>query len=142
MKDKKTLEIKVERTISASPREVFKAWMDPEVPGTPWNIGEKLILQAKVDGLFYWLVNGTPHYGRFTKFARPGIIQHTWMSPYTDGRESMVTVTFGKKGDETLMTLVHSGLPNNGNGKEHVGGWNEFLDAFPEFFKKASRKRK
>ena len=142
MKSKKPLEIKVERTITAPPREVFRAWLDPKVPGTPWNMGEKLILQPKVDGLFYWLVNGTPHYGRFTKVARPGVIQHTWMSPYTEGRESTVTVTFVKKGDETLMTLVHSGLPDNGNGKAHVGGWNEFLDAFPKHFRKGSGKKR
>ena len=126
----------------AVPREVFSAWLDPKVPGTPWNRGDKLILQPKVDGLFYWLVYGTPHYGRFTKVARPGTIQHTWMSPYTEGRESTVTVTFEKKGGETLMTLVHSDLPNNDNGKAHVGGWNDFMDAFPKYFKKASWKKK
>jgi uncharacterized protein YndB with AHSA1/START domain len=142
MKSKKPLEIKLERTIAASPREVYSAWLDPKVPGTPWNMGEKLILQPKVDGLFFWLVHGTPHYGRFTKVARPGIIQHTWMSPYTQGQESMVTVTFEKKDGETLMTLVHSDLPNNEKGKAHVGGWNEFLDAFPKYFRKASRKKK
>jgi uncharacterized protein YndB with AHSA1/START domain len=142
MTGKKPLEVKVERTIAAPPREVFSAWLNPKVPGTPWNMGEKLILQPKVDGLFYWLVNGTPHYGRFTKVARPGVLQHTWMSPYTEGRESTVTVTFVKKGEETLMTLVHSGLPDNAKGKAHVGGWNEFLDAFPKYFKKSSRKKR
>ena len=142
MKSKKPLEIRMERTIAASPREVFSAWLDPKVPGTPWNAGEKLILQPKLNGFFYWLVNATPHYGRFTKVARPGMIQHTWMSPYTQGQESTVTVTFEKKGGETLMTLVHSGLPNNDKGKAHVGGWTGFLDAFPKYFGKPSRKGK
>ena len=139
---KKPLVIKLERNIPAPPREVFSAWLNPKVPGTPWNMGERLILQPKVDGLFYWLVNGTPHYGRFTKVARPGMIQHTWMSPYTEGQESTVTVTFEKQDDGTLMTLVHSDLPNSAKGKMHVEGWTDFLDAFPKYFKKASRKKK
>jgi hypothetical protein len=116
--------------------------LNPKVPGTPWNMGEKLILQPKVDGLFFWLVHGTPHYGRFTKVQRPGVVQHTWMSPYTEGQESTVTVTFKKQGADTLMTLVHSDLPNNAKGKAHIGGWNDFMDAFPKHFKKAARKKK
>ncbi len=142
MKSKKPLEIKLERTLATTPREAFGAWLNPKVPGTPWNIGEKLILQPKVDGLFYWLVTGTPHYGRFLKVVKPGLIQHTWMSPYTEGRESTVTVSFKKQGEETLMTLVHAGLPDNSNGRAHIGGWNGFLDGFPKHFKKAARKKK
>ena len=38
-------------------------------------------------------------------------MQHTWVSPNTLGEESTVTLTFQKQGEETLMTLVHSGLP-------------------------------
>lgn len=138
---KKTLEVKVERDIPAPPAEVFDAWLDPKVPGTPWYEGDKLILDAKMDGFFYWLISGTSHYGRFTKLARPARIQHTWMSRYTHGEESEVTVTFKKKGDGTLMTLVHSGLPDDEAGYGHEGGWNHFLDRFPKAFGKAPRKK-
>ena|SRR5665213_4592293 len=100
----------------------------------------KVIFNPKINGFFYWLVGGTPHYGRFTKLERARKIQHTWMSPYTRGLESMVTVTFKKKGNETLMTLVHSGLPNDAGGRGHEGGWNQFLDAFPKQF--GARKKK
>jgi uncharacterized protein YndB with AHSA1/START domain len=31
----RTIEIKVERTIPAPPREVFDAWLDPQIPGNP-----------------------------------------------------------------------------------------------------------
>jgi uncharacterized protein YndB with AHSA1/START domain len=138
---KKRLELKMERVIAATPAEAFKAWLDPKVPGTPWNMGEKLILQPKVDGLFYWLVNGTPHYGRFLKVDRKGLLQHTWMSPYTEGLESTVTVSFEWLGDETRMTLVHSGLPDNDKGRAHVEGWNDFLDAFPKHFRKITARK-
>ena len=137
-KPAKTLEFKFERTIPAPPDEVFDAWLNPKIPGNPWNAADKLILNPKVDGCFYWTFKstGTPHFGRFTEVARPGRIQHTWMSPNTLGQESTVTLTFEKKGDGTLMTLIHSGLPDDEKARSHEKGWGYFLGMFPEQFSK------
>jgi uncharacterized protein YndB with AHSA1/START domain len=127
----KTVEVRVERTISASPDEVFAAWLDSKVPGTLWHEHDKLIVDPKVDGLWYWLsLGGTPHYGRFTEIDRPGRIQHSWMSRNTLGEETMVTVTFERKGENTLLTLVHSGLPEGEMARGHEKGWNSILDKF------------
>ena len=143
MKDaKKTLEVKVQRTIPASPGEVFDGWLNPTVPGNPWNAAEKFILEPKVDGLFFWTLNDTSHYGRFTDVERPARIQHTWVSPKTLGEESIVTLTFQKKGEDTLMTLEHSGIPDTDAGRGHEKGWNHFLDIFPEQFGNSSRREK
>jgi len=141
-KSKKTIEVKVERTIPAPAGEVFDAWLNPKIPGNPWNMAEKLILDPKVDGFFYWAVHGTPHYGRFTEVKRPARIQHTWMSPNTSGLESTVKVTFKKQGTSTLMTLVHTGLPDTDGGRSHAKGWNYFLDILPGQFADASRKKR
>jgi uncharacterized protein YndB with AHSA1/START domain len=137
---KKTIEVKVERTIAASPGEAFDAWLNPKVPGNPWNMGDKLLLNPQVDGFFYWAIKGTPHYGRFTEMERPGKIQHTWMSPNTSGLESTVAVTFKKQGKDTLMTLVHSGLPDTDSGRGHEKGWNYFMNLLPKYFADASAK--
>jgi uncharacterized protein YndB with AHSA1/START domain len=137
----KTLEFKVERKIPASVEEVFDGWLDPGIPGTPWNIADKYVLNAKVDGLFFWRRNENSHYGRFTEIKRPGRMQYTWMSPNTSGLESVVTVTFKKEGEETLMTLIHSGLPDTDGGRSHEKGWNYFLNIFPEQFGTASIKK-
>jgi uncharacterized protein YndB with AHSA1/START domain len=83
MKAKKTIAVKVERTIPAPLGEVFDAWLNPKIPGNPWNMADKLILNPEVDGFFYWAFHGTPHYGRFTEVKRPARLQHTWMSPNT-----------------------------------------------------------
>jgi uncharacterized protein YndB with AHSA1/START domain len=138
---KKTIEVKVERTIPATPGEAFDAWLDPKVPGNPWSMGDKLLLNPHVDGFFYWLINGTSHYGRFTEVERPARIQHTWMSRSTSGEESTVAVTFQPKGEDTLMTLVHSGLPDTDGGRGHEKGWNFFLDGFAQQFTDASQKK-
>jgi uncharacterized protein YndB with AHSA1/START domain len=136
----KTIEVKVERTIPAPLANVFDAWLDPKVPGNPWNMADKLLLNPQVDGLFYWAIKATSHYGRFTEIERPSRMQHTWVSPNTSGLESIVTVTFDRQGEDTRMTLVHSGLPDTDGGRSHDKGWNYFLDLFPKKFTDASRK--
>ena len=62
-KSAKTLEFKFERTIPAPPRDVFDAWLNPKIPGNPWNMADKFLLNPKVDGFFYWTIRGTAHYG-------------------------------------------------------------------------------
>jgi uncharacterized protein YndB with AHSA1/START domain len=138
MNSAKTIEVTIERTIAAAPGVVFDAWLDPEVPGTPWNMADKLLLNPAVDGFFYWAIRGTPHYGRFTELRRAARLQHTWMSPNTSGLESTVTVTFTEQGKDTRMTLVHSGLPDTDGGRSHEKGWNFFLDLFPAQFTAAA----
>jgi uncharacterized protein YndB with AHSA1/START domain len=140
-KAKETLEFKFERTIAAPPDEVFDGWLSSKTPGTIWNAADKFVLDAKVDGLFFWSLKGTSHYGRFTAFRRPGRIQHTWMSPNTLGEESVVNVTFKKQGEGTLMTLVHSGLPDHERAYGHEKGWTYFLGVFHEQFGNGSRRK-
>ncbi len=137
---KKTIEFKFEREISAPPNEVYDAWLDPKVPGNPWNAAERFLLDPKVDGLFYWTLKGNSHYGRFTEIERPGRIQHTWVSPSTLGEESKVTLTFEKQGVNTLMTLVHSDLPDEEVARNHERGWNYFMDIFLDQFAEGTRK--
>jgi hypothetical protein len=76
------------------------------------------------------------------EFERSALIQHSWVSPKTLGQESIVTLTFQKKEDETLLTLVHSGIPDTDAGRGHEKGWNYFLDIFPRQFGNGSRKDK
>lgn len=140
MTSAKRLELTLERTIPAPPQEVFEAWLDPRVPGTTWNAAERFIVDAKVDGLFYWTLKGTSHYGRFTVVERPHRLQHTWVSPNTLGEESTVTVTFTKQGEQTRMTLVHSDLPEHERARSHEGGWTYFLETFREQFADGSRR--
>jgi len=134
MKKAQTMSLSFERTIAASPREVYDGWLNPKVPGTPWHEHDDLILNVKKNGLYYWLTDGNVHYGRFLELKRGSRIRLTWMSRYTLGEESTVTLTFKKKGDGTLMTLTHSDLPKDEKAKAHEGGWNYFLDKLVEYY--------
>ena len=52
----------------------------------------------------------------------------------------MVTVTFVKKGTGTLMTLRHSGLPNDDMATAHEKGWDSLFDKFAIAFVGGSRR--
>jgi uncharacterized protein YndB with AHSA1/START domain len=139
----KIIEFRFERTIPAPPEKVYDAWLNPKVPGTPWHKGAKLIFNPELDGLFWVLVlegSPHPHYGRFTELERPGRIQYTWISPNTLGEETIVTLTFKKKDENTLMTLEHFGLPDTDDGRAYEEGWNYFLNTFREQFWDAPKK--
>jgi uncharacterized protein YndB with AHSA1/START domain len=134
----KTIELKFTRTIPATPAEVYGAWLDTNHPGNPWSGSRKVILDARVDGLFFFATSkepSWPHYGRFIEVERNRLLQYAWMSPFTNGLESTVTVTFDKQGADTLLTLTHAGLPDDDHGRLHDDGWNSCLGGFVEQFK-------
>lgn len=132
-----TIAFALERTIPAPVSEVFDSWLDPSIPGKPWHGAAELIFNPKVDGLFFILTKistEVPHYGRFITIERPSVIQHTFVSPNTRGLESVVTVTFKEKGEDTFMTLRHEGLPDDERGRRHEAGWNYFLGLLAEHY--------
>ncbi len=61
------IELAFERTIPASPVQVFDGWLSPKLSGTPWNMAEKLRLDPKIDGLFYRHVKGSRTMGDLQK---------------------------------------------------------------------------
>lgn len=136
----KTTEFIFRRTLPASPAEVFDAWLDPESPGSPWHKMDKLIFAPSVDGLFYRMHvsdgQELPHYGRFTVVDRPSKIQHTWMSQHTRGLESLVTVTFEARGEDTVVVLHHTNLPDDELGRRHDRGWEHYLGLLVNRFPK------
>jgi hypothetical protein len=56
------------------------------------------------------------------------------MSPFTRGLESVVTVTFRKKGEDTLLTLHHANLPDDEMGRMHDQGWKHYLGILEKQF--------
>lgn len=134
----KVTEITVTRMIPASSEEVFDVWIDPKSPGGPWFGPHRVILNAVVDGLFYFAVEHAgrtwAHYGRFTKIERPRCVEYTWMSEATKGLESIVSVTFAPSGDQTEVTLRHSGVPDDEMGRQHQEGWNWVLSMLGQRF--------
>jgi uncharacterized protein YndB with AHSA1/START domain len=134
----KLTDITVARTIPAAVEKVFDVWIDAKSPGGPWFGGARVILNPVVDGLFYLSVKHEgrtwPHYGRFLRIERPRLVEYTWMSEATKGAESIVTVTMEAQAEQTLVTLRHSGVPDDEMGLQHQDGWAWVLSALAESF--------
>ena len=135
-------EITVARLIPASAAQVFDVWLDPHSPGGPWFGAARVILNPVVDGLFYSAVSHEgktwPHYGRFISIERPRRVENTWVSEATKGVETIVTVTFEPQGEQTNVTLTHSGVPDDEMGRRHKDGWTWVLSMLAERFGKKS----
>jgi uncharacterized protein YndB with AHSA1/START domain len=137
--DYKTMELNFQRTIPASPAEVYDAWLDTQNQGNPWYRSERIDFAPRQDGLYYFMhikdpaKGEMPHYGRFLELDRPRRIRLAWMSLFTRGLESQVTVSFEAKGQDTLLTLKHANLPDDsyGNGHKH---WEVLLGLLAERF--------
>lgn len=122
--DYKTMELNFQRTIPASPAEVYDAWLDTHNQGNPWYRSLKIDFKPEPGRPYYFLHvkdgdKEMPHYGRFVELDRPRRIQLAWMSLFTRGLESVVTVTFEAKGQDTLVKLKHENLPDDSYGQGH-----------------------
>ena len=134
----KLIDLTVSRTIPASAEQVFDVWLDAKSPGGPWFGAERVILTPTVDGLFHhavkWEGRIWAHYGRFVAIDRPRRIEHTWMSEATRGVESVVTITLEPRDGQTLLTLRHTGVPDDELGRSHEAGWTEMLSELAKRF--------
>ncbi len=122
----------VPRTIKASPERVFLAWTDPE-RARPWlSNGGDLVLQPQRGGLFFLdMIYGDhtyPHYGRYLQVETNRLLEFTWVSQGTLGKESIVRVDFEAVAGGTRVTLTHRGLPDEKTRSEHEAGWTEILE--------------
>jgi uncharacterized protein YndB with AHSA1/START domain len=129
-------DLTVSRTIPASAEKIFDVWMNPKSPGGPWFGAERVIWNPTVDGLFYVAMKHEgriwPHYGRFIEIDRPRKVEYTWVSEATKGVESVVAVRLEPRGEETEVTLRHSGVPDDELGRRHKDGWTWILSTLAE----------
>jgi uncharacterized protein YndB with AHSA1/START domain len=133
-------ELTVKRTIAASPEAIFDRWLDPKLPGGMGSGAERVIQNPVVDGLFYIAINHEgriwAHYGRYLVIDRPRKIQYTWMSEATKGADSIVTLTFEPRGEQTEVTLHHAGVPDDEMGRRHQEGWQWILGRLADAIEK------
>jgi uncharacterized protein YndB with AHSA1/START domain len=127
---------RVPRTYDASAERVFDAWTDPASVKAWLAGGARASVDARVDGLFYiempWEGRIFPHYGRYLRVERPRVLEFTWMSEGTEGKESVVTIELVARGKQTELVLTHEGLPSEANAESHRGGWSDFAEQLVE----------
>ena len=128
-------------TIPASPQEIYEAWLDSvvhsEMTGSEASMSEETGAQVSAwDGYIT---------GRNLELVPGERIVQTWRTQdFTDEHEdSIITVTLEEVAEGTLLTLVHSNVPNEQTSYER-GGWQEhYFEPMQEYFgKRAAGKKK
>jgi uncharacterized protein YndB with AHSA1/START domain len=67
------------------------------------------------------------HTGTYREIDRPHRLVFTWMSPATNLRDSVVTVTFEPVASSTVVEIHQVGLPDEEARAGHDGGWSDAL---------------
>jgi uncharacterized protein YndB with AHSA1/START domain len=132
-----TFELTVNRTIPASRKEVFEAWLSPDAiqhfmcPAEGMTV-PKVEVDAREGGSFLIVMAAgdqeIPHRGEYKTIKRYEQLAYTWISDHTIPG-SLVTIDFQEKGpNETEVTLHHVGFPSEESRNNHEGGWGRILD--------------
>ncbi len=125
--------ISVPRSYEATPERVFRAWTDQASVRAWLAGGEGAVIDARTGGLFYIEMPNAgriyPHYGRYLRVDSPRLLEFTWVSEGTLGKESVVTIELTPRGTQTELRLTHEGLPDEKLAENHRGGWTHILEA-------------
>jgi uncharacterized protein YndB with AHSA1/START domain len=68
-----------------------------------------------------------PHTGTYRTIDRPRRLAFTWLSPHTDKRDTLVTVDFITRGNNTEVIVTHEQLPHS-EMTSHDKGWTSALE--------------
>lgn len=124
------MEITFERRIRALPETVFAFFTDEEKYAKWMGVEASL---DPVPGGEFRVVNpdGVVTRGVFVDLDPPRRLVLTWGfegHPHVPEGSSTVTVTLEEADGETLLRLVHSGLPDEHWATMHEQGWHKYLE--------------
>jgi uncharacterized protein YndB with AHSA1/START domain len=142
-----THELRVERLIDASPEEVFDAYTDPEAQKIWFTIlDEGMIVENEVDlrvggkWVSAWGFSREEMFRETQTFEvidRPHrlVTKSSGSSPDGATLETDVEITFREEGGKTLMTIFHSGFPDEEMRDFFANtAWNGFFDRLIAYF--------
>jgi uncharacterized protein YndB with AHSA1/START domain len=146
-------ELRIERSIDASPEVVFDAFVDPDAQkelyasddGDPtWVVESELDLRVGGTWVIEFGKAGDEPYREtnvFTEVDRPRrmVFDSTMSMGGGHTMETTVTLTFEDRDGKTLLTLVHTGFERREDRDAIQGGWPSILDALERVV--ASRRR-
>jgi uncharacterized protein YndB with AHSA1/START domain len=145
----------LKRILNAPQERAFLAWTSPEhiqqwmrpEPGmlVPFasmdlRVGGKFRLQMKKpDGEYFTAV------GEFREVKPPERLVYTWdwekdgsgkEFGAVEGKPSLITVEFLKRGERTEFVLTHSRFTTVQSRDSHAGGWDKIATGFAQFVEK------
>jgi uncharacterized protein YndB with AHSA1/START domain len=133
----------LKRRLNAPPAKVFAAWIEPEQLLRWFGPAKAVNLHAETDprvGGRFRVVFRTPDgeehdvRGIYREFVRDEKLVFTWSWRTMPERESLVTVTFKRDGDGTILTLLHEQFFDEPARDRHQAGWLGTLDKLEALF--------
>ena len=130
----------VEREVAATITDVFAAWTTPALMArwlSPTGRAE-VDADVRIGGRFRVVMLDDDarleHSGQYLRIEPPSLIVFTWISVYTGGEPSLVTVALRERGAATLIELRHERRPAS-PAEAHAGGWKTILERLEEALK-------
>jgi uncharacterized protein YndB with AHSA1/START domain len=141
------------RLLKAPPELAFNAWTSPEhiqrwMRPEPGTVVSHAIMEVRVGGRFrIQMLKPDGEYftaaGVFQEVEPPERLVYTWdwekdgcgtEFGEVEGKPSLVTVEFLKRGDLTEMVLMHARFATPESRDNHAGGWSKIVDSFAVSF--------
>lgn len=144
MQQMQDLELTVTRTIAASRKDVFDAWLSPRMlarfmrPPLPGAMDAR-VDNDPVEGGRFSIVMVTadreiPHSGTYLEVSPHSRLAFTWESPHSLD-DSVVTIDFAEPEPGSTEITVHQVKFRSEEARDgHIAGWNELLDALQKLF--------
>ena len=141
------MRVEVRRRMPAPRDIVFESWTDPEglrhwmCPGDV--ISAEATLDLRVGGSFR-LVMKSPtqehvHTGTYQVVDPPSKLVFTWTAG--NQPQTLVTVEFLDRGDETELVLIHEGFTQSDIAQRYQGGWGKIAELFAAYLANARGKK-
>jgi uncharacterized protein YndB with AHSA1/START domain len=131
----------IRRTYKAPRERVFAAWTTPEILQrwmTPvGGKGTTATMDARVGGTYRIVMTADDGElfvagGVVREFVPPERLQYMWQWEDDDGKpegnETILTLDFLERGDETELVLTHENFVDDAQRGRHESGWNGMLD--------------
>ena len=140
--------LQVERTVPATPQEVFDAWTRPSVFAKWWAPPGGRCVSVSIDlraGGLYTIVNELPDgalvtiRGEYITIEPSTLLRFTWTTDEFQPATETVTVTFEEDGRDTKVAVAHTRMPSEEVAESHKAGWDSCLDGLARFLRSNHR---
>jgi uncharacterized protein YndB with AHSA1/START domain len=131
----------IRRTYKASRERVFAAWTQPDILKRWMRAGDGqetiVTIDPRVGGKYRIVMTAADGElfvagGVVREFAPPERLQYMWQWEDDDGKpegnETILTLDFLARGDETELVLTHENFVDDAQRGRHESGWNGMLD--------------
>ncbi len=125
-------ELSIKQTFDAPIARLFACFTQPELLVQWHSPSDAMSIVAEIElkpGGNYRIgmtdTDGKSHVatGQYQEIEEPNRLVYSWRWEGSDGADTLVTVLFKEKGDQTEVELIHTGFGDQDTTRHHSQGW-------------------